>query len=179
MSGWDAGMLCPLPFPWDSRKGHFSHICAFNSQLLPQPANSNHGTNVWAVCLTSAAADKHSQMKTRRLLGIGDRCSNPPAWGMQAQWGAGKQYGTQQEEQNTRSEQLPFCLLPAAKPMCTERIRNASLPPTTCIDKDAFSKVTMAVCSINHYSEFHLKGKSFALVKKSSKATNFPLCFVQ
>lgn len=44
---------------------------------------------------------------------------------------------------------LSSCLSPAAKTVCIQKITNANLPPTTCIDNDAFSKVTIVVCSAN------------------------------
>lgn len=53
-------------------------------------------------------------MGAKRLLGAGDRCSNPPARGVQAQRGAAEQYGTQQGEQQAGAEQLLLRLSPAA-----------------------------------------------------------------
>lgn len=34
LNGWDAGMLCPSPDPWDSEKGYLSHI-------VPSPPRSS------------------------------------------------------------------------------------------------------------------------------------------
>lgn len=56
---------------------------------------------------------------------------------------------------------------------------NANLPPTTCTDKDAFSKETIAVHAANCCLRSHLEDKASALVKKSTKVTNSTLCFVQ
>lgn len=103
----------------------------------------------------------------------------PPARGAQAQRGAAEQYGTQQEEQHARAEQLPLCLSPAGHGDVHTEPTNANLPPTTCIDKDAFGKAITAVHSANRCLQFHLEGKVFALVRKSTKATNSALCFVR
>lgn len=93
----------------------------------------------------------------------------PPARGAQAQRGAAEQYGTQQEEQHARAEQLPLCLSPAGHGDVHTEPTNANLPPTTCIDKDAFGKATPQCTRQTAAYNFIWKAKFLHWLEKAQK----------